>query len=323
MPSTAQLTPEQRAAIRLVLAETVTATGRAHRRIGWSRGLAIIGSGVLTAGVAVVVALGAAQPPAGGPEQSASSVLEKAAAAVRDEPVVQPGQYLVVRTRADYLAISSLGGDEYTAYVAPEIEETFHPYRHDEPTVRRTTYLRPTVFYGAGAEEQAARDWAGQKDKVVVKRGPQPPVPELGGGTAPPPLDPGTLPLEPAELLAFLRSHLLAVSMPPDENAFRQALELLKPGDAPPPVRTALYQALALIPAVTITGRTSVLGGAEGTTLALTTDAGAGRQEIVIDPVSGQYLGERAITVHGFGAIPAGTVMESTSVTLSVVDQAP
>jgi RNA polymerase sigma-70 factor (ECF subfamily) len=55
----------------------------------------------------------------------------------------------------------------------------------------------------------------------------------------------------------------------------------------------------------------------------MVTDSGADRREIVIDPVSGQYIGERMITVHGFGAIPAGTAMESTSVTLSVADRAP
>jgi hypothetical protein len=145
-------------------------------------------------------------------------------------------------------------------YLSPELHETFLPHDAGMQPVRRTTYLRPTVFLGADGREQAAKDWAAQVPKVVVAAG---------------------------------------------------------------AVRAALYRALALIPGISIAAGTAVLDGATGTAFTLAVFSGANRREIVIAPRGGQYLGERLITSRGFGAIPAGTAMESTAVTLAVVDRAP
>jgi hypothetical protein len=318
MSAPTQLTTEQQAAMRLMLTDAVTGPPRHRAR------LAIAGSGVLTAGLVAAAAVVVSGSPASrAPAMSAPAVLELAAATVRSEPVVKPGQFLVFRTRANYLAITSPAqGPEY-AYLSPEIDETFLPYDHDPRTeVRRTTHLPATVFFGAGAREQAAEDGAAQK-KVEVTTGPPARIPELGGGFTPPPTDPDTLALDAHELLAFLRADQLSPGASADENAFENAAEIFRTGPVKPPTRAALYRALALIPSVTVITRTAVLDGSSGTALALSTASGASRQEIIIDPGSGQYIGERQVTVDGFGEIPAGTEMESTSVTLSVADQAP
>jgi hypothetical protein len=342
MPPTTQLTHEQQAALRAVLVETVDGSRRRQHGIsrhGISRhvigrrgigrhvigrrgGLAILGSGVLTAGV-VAVALVAPGPPAARPAESAPAMLRTAADTIRSQPVVRPGQYLVVTTHANYLGILGAADGEDIGYVAPEVLETFIPYdKKPQGEVRRTTYTEPTVFYGAGAREFAATDWEGRDHPVVVQRG-RPSIRQLGGGTEPAPTDPDTLPLDPGKLLAFLRTSELPPGGVPDENAFERAAEILRVGDVKSNVQAALYRALALLPSVTVIGHTTALDGTEGIAFALSTVSGDSRQEIIIDPAGGEYVGERQVAVKGFGAFPAGTDMESTSVTLSVADEAP
>jgi hypothetical protein len=45
--------------------------------------------------------------------------------------------------------------------------------------------------------------------------------------------------------------------------------------------------------------------------------------EVVIDPAGGRYVGDRFVLAGADGHLPAGTVLELTAVTTSVVDEAP
>jgi hypothetical protein len=313
MSPTLEMTPEQRTAMRDLLVETVNAAASPRPRhvVGRRTGLAV---GVLAALVVGAVAVLPHRPPAA----TAPAMLTAAAVVTPADPVAGPGQYLRISTRAEYLAIDSpaQGAEASTGYLSPELHETFLPHDPTAEPVRRTTYLRPTVFFGAGARERAAADWAAQVPKVVVAR----PEPTADG---PQPLDQDVLPRSPQALLALLRARQPVPGIPADENAFEQAADMLRQGDVKPDLRAALYRALALIPGISVSDGAAVLDGATGTAFTLAVYSGDNRREILIDPHSGRYLGERLITVKGFGAVPAGTAMESTAVTLAVADHAP
>ena len=323
MSQTLEMTPEQRTAMRDLLVETVSAVAPTRRRrvVAWRTGLA---AGGLAALVAVAVAVAAA--PAEKPVSPAPAMLDAAAVVTPANPVAGPGQYLRISTRAEYLAAyyPPPGTGAATGYLSPELQEMFLPHDPAAKPIRRTTYLEPKVFYGPGAREQAAADRAAQIPKVVVAAGPfEPENGEAGGGPSPQPLDQDALPRDPGSLLAVLRAHHLLPGIRADDNAFQQAADMLRQGDVKPDLRAALYRALALIPGISISDGAAVLDGTTGTAFTLATFAGEARQEIVIDPRTGQFIGERLISVKGFGAIPPGTVVESTAVTLAVVDHAP
>ena len=98
--------------------------------------------------------------------------------------------------------------------------------------------------------------------------------------------------------------------------------DLLRTGLVPADLRAALYKAAAMIPGVTIMegqanldGRTGVaIGRTEGTLM---------RQEIIIDPKTGQVIGERQVLTKDYGVMPTGTPLAWTAVETSVSDTAP
>ncbi|GIF20087.1 hypothetical protein BJ973_002007 [Actinoplanes tereljensis] len=103
----------------------------------------------------------------------------------------------------------------------------------------------------------------------------------------------------------------------PDQEVLVYVADALRSGLLPADLRAALYRALALLPTLTITERTTTLDGRTGTALGI---AAAGeRREIVIDPVSGAFIGERTRLTRDRDGIPAGTVVSSSSVTYRVV----
>ena len=66
-----------------------------------------------------------------------------------------------------------------------------------------------------------------------------------------------------------------------------------------------------------------VLDGAKGTAFTVRSDDGVNIEEIVIDPASGRYIGERLMLAKADGHVPAGTALELTAVTTGVVDEPP
>ena len=77
-------------------------------------------------------------------------------------------------------------------------------------------------------------------------------------------------------------------------------------------LRAALYRTLALLPGITVTERTATLDGRTGTAFGIT--AAGTTQDIVIAPATGDFIGERTRTVEKMDGMPAGTVIDSTSV---------
>ena len=119
------------------------------------------------------------------------------------------------------------------------------------------------------------------------------------------------------------RIYLLTVGQgqSPDGQALVFIADRLRSGIVPADLRAAFYEAAALIPGVTIVESQATLDGRTG--VAIGRDEGSiERQEIIIDPSTGLYIGERLVTLAGMNEIPSGTVVSWSAVTTSVTDSA-
>ena len=134
-----------------------------------------------------------------------------------------------------------------------------------------------------------------------------------------------TAPRDPEELLEVVYDYQRAKGKgdTPYEEAFITIADTLKTGVIPADLRAALYQAAALIPGLTVVEGEATLDGRTGISLGMESSRNEVRQEIIIDPATGQLIGEREVLLEDSGGIPAGTATAWTAVTTSVVDSAP
>lgn len=99
-----------------------------------------------------------------------------------------------------------------------------------------------------------------------------------------------------------------------------QATDALRTGLLPAAVRATLYRAMANIDGVEITDAAANLDGKVG--IGFSVESPALRDETIIDPNSGDFIGTRITTLVEDPVIhlPAGTVISFTAVTTTVVD---
>ncbi|MCW2839115.1 MAG: putative polymerase sigma (70) factor [Aeromicrobium sp.] len=126
-------------------------------------------------------------------------------------------------------------------------------------------------------------------------------------------------PRDPEDLLAFIESRP-SVAGGGDAVAFGDIGDILREGAAPADLRAALYQALALIPRVTLVSDSVNLAGQAGVAIGYPDEG-----QLIFDPQSGAFIGERDVSPD-FPAVPGlgkDKVTFSTVVTIRVVDTAP
>ena len=313
-----KLQPEQVSAIRgVLLAYSEEAPPRAPRVVR-RVGLGALVAGAAAAALAIVSAVvpsgGAGAPPADSSAE-ASGMLRDAARATSD-PELADGQFLRLATTASYLALTTADGtvDTTIGYLESQRREVYVPADARGESIEQTTHVAPTVFFGRGAEEFAERRWSGPPATVAA-------VGQQTDATRPVE-NQAAMPRDPEALLAYLREFRYQAGSS-DENVFAHVVDLLRAGGLKSDLRSALYQALALMPSVTVTEEQATLDGRRGTAIGLEGTGGDTRQEIVIEPSTGEYIGVRMVTVAGFGEIPPGTPLEYTALSASVVNSVP
>jgi RNA polymerase sigma-70 factor (ECF subfamily) len=133
------------------------------------------------------------------------------------------------------------------------------------------------------------------------------------------------LPRDPKQLLTRIRHDVGATGWSPDGAAFERIAELLGSGVAPAPVRAALYRAAALIPGVELVTHATALHGQDGVAIGRTESKSGLRLDLVIDPHTGELIGERTVTTRAQpdSPLPVGTTTSWSSTTTAVVDQVP
>ncbi|BCJ36457.1 hypothetical protein Athai_39600 [Actinocatenispora thailandica] len=126
------------------------------------------------------------------------------------------------------------------------------------------------------------------------------------------------VPQDPKKYLAWAANGKPVHAADVEQQVMQTSAMLLSSGVIPAKLRGTIYRALAMLPNLKVTERVANLAGRRGTALGL--DAYGDREEIIIDPDTGQYIGMR-ITALSDSDVPAGTVRDLDAMTVSVVDK--
>ena len=315
-----RLDPHTVAALRGLLRETVDEGVSPAARAPQSTARRSLVVALVATPLAVALAITAVAVGPGTDSAAAAALREAATATIAtSDPVVGPGQYLKVTTEAAYLAYEHDADGRLAAYLSPSTTDVFIPSDPDADWVQRITARRATEFYGDASHAAAQRDWEETLRGGIVRvtrdaEGDFAQSSELGGQIPDVPL-----PERPEDALAFL--YKAPYGDGTDAGALRFAAQLLRDGTMPARERSILYEALALLPGIRITDGHAVLDGRTG--IAFSLDPAVITTEIIVEPTTGLFLGERRLTVTTNGAIPAGSVEEYTAVATTVVNSAP
>ncbi|QEW03034.1 hypothetical protein [Microbacterium lushaniae] len=327
---------------------------RRRRTVAWT------GFSALGAGAALTVALVAGNVFGvtgwhGGADPAAADALNAAAIATLEvtDPSVSAGQYLRVRTDAVYMTqawldedvdaarvngvVQDLGTVEAQYYMQGEQLELFRPANHNDTWWGIQCRARVAQTFGPKSELAAQQN-------PSMTQGPVGHLIELPGGRIKYELPGGgiefgnpvggftvpggasddftQLPLEPGELLTEIYRLNGESGRSRDGQALVWIADTLRGGAVPAEFRAAMYQAAALIPGVTITDEQATLNGATGIAIGRD-EADNFRQEIIIDPATGQFIGERHVTLEGYGPAAVGDPIGWTAVTTEIVEAAP
>jgi len=264
----------------------------------------------------------------GGADAAAADVLRSASVAAIDsvDPALAPGQYRRIDTVA--VASGNLGKDdgEERGFLFLTRSELYIPADPADDWVWMRGLDEPYQTFGPRSRAASDADWKRQIDK----RGSadyQENVRAPGGafyGTTSDLDEIDSLPRDPMRLLNHIYRVTLGTGPSTDGEALVWIADLLRTGAAPADLRAALFEAAAMIPGVVITEQQAVLDGRTGVAIGRVESSSGQRQDIIIDPATGQLIGERHVNVgNPDSSIPIGSAESWTAVTTTVVDSAP
>lgn len=211
-------------------------------------------------------------------------------------------QWVPARPERDWLLVRELGGGRtwLTGSEQDARDEGFDP--DDLGPVGR--------FRAPYGDFDSAADAAGDPDLCAPR-----PHSRRGSWQAPTTEFLAQLPRDPTALRGRLREDNPGEWFSP----FTAAVTALRTCLVAADLRTALYWALAGLPAVTVAETVPDADGRD--CLALIHDAGHTRTELLVDPADGQFAGERdTLRVDARCGLTAGTVISATAVTTTVVN---
>ncbi|WP_116413089.1 CU044_5270 family protein [Subtercola boreus] len=290
------------------------------RRTATWIGFTTLGAGALTVALVATNVLGLAGW-RGGADAAAASVLESAATATLNvtDPVLAPGQYLLVKTDAVYSSSTASDSGTETAFLESYVHELYVPANRDDDWVWMRHAGQIYQTFGPESEAFAAQLQAYESDELLRAPGGT----FYGGSPTQISGDYDTLPRDPHQLLNAIYLQTLGAGPSRDAEALTWIADTLRTGTVPANLRSALYKAAAAIPGVTITEQQATLDGTTGIAIGRVETTNNTRQDIIIDPNDGQFIGERKVTLTSYAGMPAGTATTSTAVTTTITDTAP
>ncbi|MBD8586057.1 CU044_5270 family protein [Frigoribacterium sp. CFBP 8766] len=323
------ITPIRRATFKAV----TDTRHKARRRFVSLSVVAAVAAGALVAGSAT----GFWGTSTGGASAEAAALLNQAASSTIETSdfVVGPGEYLKVTTKEVSISFSGVGEaddpEKTVASLNPRTSTVYIPYdRESGVWVKEQEWPKPTVFFGSRGGEKALAEWASRPGAGLsqVMTGPGGHLAWTNAAGLPQSetlssYDFSDLPRNPADLLSHFGVTDSMKSPSATEKAYAQIGDLLRQGDVPADLRAAAYKALAALPGVEVVSRSANLDGRLGVAFALTTANGSLRDELLVDPESGLFIGERSVSLEASEIVPAGTAWESTSIETSVSSTAP
>jgi len=294
---------------------------RTRSRLRWI-GAGSLAAGALTVALVLTNVLGFAGW-RGGADPAAAAVLQKAASSAGNvvDPELGAGDYLEIETTS--MRVNWTEGEPYASTTT---EQIYVPKDRSDEWV----WIRPMsrLYATFGPEsEKAANDYFaaiyGEHGEDYVERLRAPAGRWYDGDSQVSPEALADLPTDPRMLLNFIYRTTIGTGPSPDGEALVFIADRLRTGAIPARVRAALYEAAALIPGVEIVEDQATLDGRVGTAIGRVESNGGFRQDIIVDPETGLFIGERTTSLTATNGVPAGTISSWTSVTTSVVGEAP
>jgi len=240
-----------------------------------------------------------------------------------DEPL-GPGEYRYIATHAWWMA----SRNEY-AYLAENLLETWVPADEKQDWLWRRDVTGARKWISGTEAEAKEAGWPVDEpgwpegewqapcgDWFAVEEGREP-CEMAGSWQVPNDEFLASLPRDTDELYDRLRDDTEGRGQDPDLEMVVYVADVLRTGLVPADLRAALYRALAKVPTLEITEKVANLDGVEGTAYGIS--AQGARHDVIVDPRTGQFIGERQVSEEAHDNIPAGTVMQYTSVTTAVV----
>jgi hypothetical protein len=296
---------------------------RWSRRRWWAAAAAVA---VVVAGV-LVAPFGGQQPVASAVARELNSAADKISTG--DERL-GAGRFRYVATHAWYLQTDVVSETKSFSYVEEHLVETWVPADWRQEWLRQETLTGERRWIVGSEAEAREAGLAPPPRRTSQDRAP------CGGFSAKyegaDPCLPGnwdhvtvgfmdSLPRDPRQLYDTLRDFERRVHGNEDTSyrMLSQAAELLRTGLVPADLRAAVYRMLGMVPGLRITEKVANVDGRQG--MAFGVERDDQRLDVIVDPATGQYIGERKVTLKAFDGVRAGMILEYTSVDVAVVDR--
>lgn len=287
-----------------------------RRRVAW-----ITATGLAAVALTVVLVAGNVFGPRATTAEAAEVLHSAAVASIESsDPVVGPGQFLKVDTTEVALGYGRSPSGEAGAYEQPQTITLYIPHNTADMWVIARQQLKPGKSYG-DAQWQIKDFWHNPK------RGDRQLYQALGGtftgGQSFNPADAiAKLPRDSATLFTYLYDHADG-SASKDEAVWTSIVDLLRTGLVPAALRSAMYEVLARVPGVYLSEGKANLNGTTGLAISRKEPSRPFVAQIIIDPATGLFIGERDIVTNADSVVPVGASQDWTAVTTTVVDDAP
>ncbi|MFI2565403.1 CU044_5270 family protein [Paenarthrobacter sp. NPDC018779] len=255
------------------------------------------------------------RPPATAEASEALNTAAQRTVTISD-PKPLPGEYLRVDTRAVALDQGD-GGSGRLYWLETQNRQLYVPEDRNNLWIMSSEPTQLFTFFGNDTEA-AIRELEAGTPKSRTEHGLVQRVAAILSDD-----ELAALPRDPGELLDVIRSKSEERADSSDNQAFVWISDHLRSGTVPADLRAALYRAAALIPGVTLVDSQTNLNGRTGTAIGRIDERNNSRHDMIVDSVTGQFIGERVITLDGFGDVPPGTAIAWTAITTSVVASAP
>lgn len=144
-----------------------------------------------------------------------------------------------------------------------------------------------------------------------------------GSWQAPTPAFLSALPRDSKALRERLYADTVGHGQSRNGEVFVYVSDVLRTGLVPADLRASLYRVLATVPGVTVSARAAQIGDRTGIGFSYDESVSGTLQEIVINPATGDLVGEREVVVDRSSGLPVGTVMWQSSNSRSLVDAVP
>jgi hypothetical protein len=255
---------------------------------------------VIASGVAVAAGLATAPWWGGAPaiDAQAAQILDKAAVAARRQTplAVRPSQFVFISELMMYAGINDHNGKPVARFYQGQLES----------------------WYSASGARKGLTRWQ-------PRSAPLPGHPTgrwyttPGGAPNAPAYLPG-LPTTADAMLVYLYQHSTG-SNPPDQQAFITAGDLIRDNYLRPAALAAVFLAVARIPGVSVVHGAVDADGRRG--VAVQRTFGGDSQQLIFDPATHAFIGEREVTTRPFAQLKAGAVLDSTAILrIAIVNEA-